>query len=167
MYPISKLARSYSRRGERRASRLAGMSLVLIALIVGAGFPTLATHQPSDAGAAVSMPPPESSATNTRRRAVEAFGHLPLRFEACGPAASGPFLARAGDCNLYLTATEAVLGWPSPGDAGRLGRGADLGSPRNAGSLDANEQLPGPRRDRAAPRPRRSPTDKSLDDWPV
>ena len=133
---------------------------MLIALIVGAGFPTLATHQPSEAGAAVSISPP-AAAASTPRQAVEAFGHLPLRFEACGPVASGPFLARVGDCNLYLTATEARLGWPSPDSAGRLGRGADLGSPRNAGSLHANEQLPGPRRDRAAPRTRRSVTASS------
>jgi photosystem II stability/assembly factor-like uncharacterized protein len=152
----TKLAQSYSRSGERRAVRLAGMSLMLIALTVGAGFPTLATHQPSDAGAAASTSSPQTAATSTRRHAVEAFGHLPLRFEACGPVASGAFLARVGECSLYLTATEARFGWPSPGNAGRLGRGADLGSPRNAGSLHANEQLPGPRRDRAAPRSRRS-----------
>ncbi|MFL6215789.1 MAG: SBBP repeat-containing protein [Blastocatellia bacterium] len=141
---------------------------MLIALIGGESFPTLATHQRSATGAAVAdQSSPIQVATSTRRQMIESFDRLPLRFEACGPKASASFLARLNECNIYLTATEAALAWRSRGDAGRLGRGADLGLPRNAGSLNANEQLPGPRRDRAAPRAPHSATDSSLDSSPA
>jgi photosystem II stability/assembly factor-like uncharacterized protein len=146
----------------RFAFRLSGMSLTLIALIVSECFPTLARHQRSVAGvAAADQLAPTPSAASARRRAIESFARLPLRFEACGPTAVRSFVARAGDCNIYLTATDAAFGWRSSVGAGRLGCGADLGLPRNAESLIANEQLPGPRRDRAAPRMRLSATSSS------
>src|SRR5207253_10029023 len=78
------------------------------------------------------------------------------------PNVPGQFLARAGDCNINLTATEAALAVRMADGVGRLGCGANLGLPRNAGSLHANEQLPGSRRDRAAPRRRHAAADQSL-----
>ena len=81
----------------------------------------------------------------------ESFGQLPLRFESCSETPM-TFVARTNDYCLRLRATEAELVLQSNAGVGRLGCGADLGSPRNARSPQANKQLPGPRRDRAAPR---------------
>jgi hypothetical protein len=98
-------------------------------------------------------------ATVSRERsAVDALSRLPLRFEACDKTAPERFLARMNDSTIYLSAIEATLSLRPTVGAGRLGCGADLGLSRNARSPQANEQLPEPRRDRAAPRPRASAT---------
>lgn len=95
---------------------------------------------------------PDSVPTNARPITGDVFARLPLRFEACGKDSRGRFLARTSEYGVYVTATEALLVLRATAGAGRLGRGADLGLPRNAKSLDATTQLPGPLRDRAAPR---------------
>ena len=66
--------------------------------------------------------------------------------------APGRFLARKGESTVYLSPTEATIVLRPTAGAGRLGRGADLGLPRNARSPHEDEELPEPRRDRAAPR---------------
>ena len=101
-----------------------------------------------------SLPPIVPSITP--QRAGEALTRTPLRFEICDERAPGRFVARGNGWSTYLAANEAVLFSAASEGVGRLGRGADLGSPRNAESPQANEQLPGPRRDRAAPRFSRS-----------
>ncbi|MEN3334799.1 MAG: hypothetical protein V7641_4164 [Blastocatellia bacterium] len=132
--------------------------MTIIALVIGQCLPITATllHDraatPSTIAGETS---PIPATADAGRRAGEAINQWPLRFEVCDQGVPERFLARTSNCNIYLTATEAALIWQTAAGAGRLGRGADLGLPRNAGSLNANEQLPGPRRDRAAPRPRR------------
>jgi hypothetical protein len=74
--------------------------------------------------------------------------------------AGGRVIYRPANCNINLTATGMAPAGQMAAGAGRLGRGADLGLPRNAGSHHANEQLPEPRRDRAAPRSRRPTADE-------
>lgn len=82
----------------------------------------------------------------------DAFARLPLRFEACASRTPARYVARTRESTVYISATEATLSLRASSGAGRLGCGADLGLPRNARSPQANEQLPEPRRDRAAPR---------------
>src|SRR5262245_20249482 len=106
-----------------------------------------------DAYCGLGRPSAISSGAALLRR--ESFAQLPLRFESCGETPM-TFIARTNDYCLRLRATEAELVLQANPGVGRLGCGADLGSPRNARSLHANKQLPGPRRDRAAPR--REPT---------
>jgi hypothetical protein len=134
---------------------LAGVGLTIIALLISECLPITAMvpHHQTAAGSTVAdEPPPIPATTKAVRLAGEAVNRLPLRFEAAANGVPGRFLARTSHCNIHFTATEAGLEWRTAAGAGRLGCGADLGSPRNAGSLHANEQLPGPRRDRAAPR---------------
>jgi Beta-propeller repeat len=150
-----------AQRYRGRVLRLAAAGLTIIALVIGQSLPITAMLPPHRAEAVASAPSQTLKAADAGRLAGDAFARLPLRFEARVNQATGLYLARTGNCNIYLTATEAALVWQTTAGAGRLGRGADLGSSRNAGSLDANEQLPGPRRDRAAPRRHRSTNDVS------
>jgi hypothetical protein len=139
--------------------------MTIIALVISECLPITATvHRPRTATpyGVAGLPSPITATASAGRLASEAISQGPLRFEVCDKGAAGRFLARTSNCNIHLTATEAALVWQTAAGAGRLGRGADLGLPRNAGSLDANEQLPGPRRDRAAPRRRRSAANESL-----
>ena len=155
----------HAQRFGRDPLRLAGVGMTIIALVISECLPITATvRRPRTATPymVAGLPSPITATASLGRLAGEAIGQGPLRFEVCDKGVSGRFLARTSNCNIHLTATEATLVWQTAAGAGRLGRGADLGLPRNAGSLNANEQLPGPRRDRAAPRPRRSATDESL-----
>src|SRR5438128_2031009 len=135
----------------------------IIAILFCECLPITATAplQRVAACSAVSRVPSLMSPTvSVGRLAGESLARLPLRFEALETGSTRRFLARTSDYSLQLTATEAALTLRT--DARRLGRGADLGSPRNARSLQANKQLPGPRRDRAAPRGRPSANDQLL-----
>ena len=98
---------------------------------------------------------------SAKRFARNAFAGLPLGFEARATGPTGQFSARTDKWNVYLTGTEAALTWRSNVGVGPLGRSAYLGLPRNAGSLQANEQLPEPRCDRVAPRDRRTSTSEA------
>jgi IPT/TIG domain/Beta-propeller repeat len=152
-------------RFRRDALRFAGVGMTIIALVIGECSPITATvRRPRTATPymVAGLPSPITATASLGRLAAETIGQWPLRFEDCDKGGPERFLARTSNCNIHLTATEATLVWQTAVGVGRLGCGADLGLPRNAGSLDANEQLPGPRRDRAAPRPRRSATDESL-----
>jgi hypothetical protein len=102
------------------------------------------------AGNGIMSPPRRAHLSEAN--AAELFTSLPLRFESCGKRAPRQFLARTGEFTVYLSATEAALVLRPTAGAGRLGLGADLGLPRNARSPHENEELPEPRRDRAAPR---------------
>ena len=153
-------------RFRRDALRFASVGMTIIALVISECLPITATvRRPRTATPymVADLPSPIAATASLGRLAGEASSQWPLRFEACDKGVSEQFLARTSNCNIHLTATEATLVWQTAAGVGRLGRGADLGLPRNAGSLNANEQLPGPRRDRAAPRARRSATDSSLD----
>ena len=136
----------------------------MIVFTVSACLP-ITTTMASQRAAATPMvtgePRPPTTAS-AERLSPEPFKRLPLRFEAGDPNVPGQFLARAGGCNINLTATEAALAVRMADGVGRLGCGANLGLPRNAGSLHANKQLPGSRRDRAAPRRRHAAADRSL-----
>ena len=148
------------RRARQSTACLASTVAILMVFTLSAGLPravTLPRQRPA-AGLTIAGEPGRAPAGSAGQASVEALNRLPLRFEACAP---GEFLARAGNCNIHLTATEVALAEQRATSAGRLGRGANLGLPRNAVSLQANEQLPGSRRDRAAPRPRRPAADGS------
>ena len=79
-----------------------------------------------------------------RRSAVEAFGRLPLRFEENRGQANGAvrYLARAPGYNLFLTAAQAVMVFPS-GQALRLSLtgGQTVGQTR--GQPSGLDPLPG------------------------
>lgn len=96
---------------------------------------------------------PSLATGGTERDIGDALTRLPLRFEACAGRTPARYVARTRDSTAYISATEATWSLRAFSGAGRLGCGADLGLPRNARSPQANEQLPEPRRDRAAPRP--------------
>ena len=130
--------------------------LTLIALVINPSV--LKTTASSNYGTdeyrlTASKPQPVLEKTAAGRVSVDALGRLPLRFEACEGRTPAQFQARMSGSTIYLSATEAAIVFGGTAGAGRLGCGADLGSPRNARSPRANEQLPEPRRDRAAPRP--------------
>ena len=99
------------------------------------------------------MPKAGRATMSGEHAAIDSLARMPLRFEGCDNRTPARFLARMNEATVYVSATEATLSLRAAEGAGRLGCGADLGSPRNARSPQANEQLPGPRRDRAAPRP--------------
>ena len=142
------------------AARFAWAGLTTIVLVVSESLPitSASPHHKADAATALASEPMATLSTaNMERPAGETLERLPLRFETCEETEPRRFLARMNESTLYVSATEATLSLPTAG-AGRLGCGADLGLPRNARSPQANEQLPEPRRDRAAPRPRASAT---------
>ena len=136
-------------------ARLAWAGVTIIALVVSECLPITqaSIHHSADASIAVASDRLSTLATaKAEPFAGEALARLPLRFEACDKRAPEQFLARTNESTVYLSATEATLALRATAGAGRLGRVADLGLPRNARSPQANEQLPEPRRDRAAPR---------------
>src|SRR5262245_43906321 len=104
----------YSRKPARRAITSA---LTLIALL-NLSMPTDNLRQPLSPPAA---PPTNSKAAvsyaralshqQARARASEAYGKLPLRFEANAGQADGQvkFLSRGSGYDLFLTPTEAIL----------------------------------------------------------
>jgi hypothetical protein len=101
-------------------------------------------------------PAPKDSLPQTNQtacpKAGEAFNRLPLSFAVCLNASPAPFRARLRGGIVYLSATEALFELSSGAGVKRLDCGADLGTPRNAGSQIAVHKLPGPRRDPAASR---------------
>lgn len=141
--------------GLARWSRLSRACLTVIAIVI-ISCPQIFSASPyytADERRAIASEPEMGLATASRERAAgDAFARLPLHFESCGGQTPARYLARMNQSTIYLSATEATLSLRAPSGAGRLGCGADLGTPRNARSPQANEQLPEPRRDRAAPR---------------
>jgi hypothetical protein len=101
-------------------------------------------------------PAPKDSLPRTNQtacpKAGEAFNRLPLSFAVCLNASPAPFRARLRGGIVYLSATGALFELSSGAGVKRLDCGADLGTPRNAGSQIAVHKLPGPRRDPAASR---------------
>jgi photosystem II stability/assembly factor-like uncharacterized protein len=145
----------------RRCSRLAWAGLTVIALLISPCLPITRASSScrEDEHSKVAIEPKPSLATGSGERAAfDSLARMPLRFEACDNRTPVRFLARMNESTLYVSATEATLSSRATAGAGRLGCGADLGIPRNARSPQANEQLPEPRRDRAAPRPPASAT---------
>src|SRR5438128_4811387 len=99
------------RPARRSTACLAFTVAAMIVFTVSAGLPII-TPMASQRAAATPMvtgePRPPTTAS-AGRLSPEAFKRLPLRFEAGDPNVPGQFLARAGDCNINLTATEAAL----------------------------------------------------------
>lgn len=155
MFDSASKSMFLDRAGITRWSRLARAGLTVIAIVIISCPQTISasSYHTADERRAIASEPEMSLATTSRERAVgNAFARLPLRFEACGSLKPARYLARTNQSTIYLSATEATLALRASSGAGRLGCGADLGIPRNARSPQANEQLPEPRRDRAAPR---------------
>jgi hypothetical protein len=145
----------------RRCLRRGWACLTLVALLISSCLPmTLASSyfRANELPAIADGPEPCLAKTSGERGAADSLARFPLRFEACDKAAPERFRAQTNESSIYLSATEAAVLLRAAARAGRLGRGADLGLPRNARSPQANEQLPGTRRDRAAPRPSRAAT---------
>ena len=137
-------------------SRLARAGLTVIAIVI-ISCPRIISassyYRADEFRASASEPKPTFATGGTERALGDAFARLPLCFEACASRTPAPYVARTKESTVYISATEATLSLRDSSGAGRLGCGADLGLPRNARSPQANEQLPEPRRDRAAPRP--------------
>lgn len=138
-----------------RIARLVWAGMMMIALVACECLPiTLASsYYRADQHHLFASEPQRGLATVSAKHAADALNGMSLRFEACDSRMPARYLARTNESTIYLSATEATLSLRADEGAGRLGRGADLGTPRNARSPRANEQLPEPRRDRAAPRP--------------
>lgn len=146
---------SYEPVGTRRCLRLVPVGLTTIALVLNACLP-MSFASPSHAAglhAGINREALSASAmAGMKRSAVDTLARSAVRFEACSESGHAQFLARMKDTTVYVSADEATFLLQTEESVGRLGRVADLGSPRNARSPQANEQLPEPRRDRAAPR---------------
>lgn len=144
---------SYPNR-TRRCFRLEWVSLAVIALVIGPCGPITraSSYYNAEPLAIATEPQPSLATASGERAAVDVLARQPLRFEGCDIHAPTRYRARMNESTIYLSATEATLLLQPTAGVGRLGCGADLGLPRNARSPQANEQLPEPRRDRAAPR---------------
>lgn len=142
-------------RGNGRWSRLSRMGLTAIALTMSPFLPITPAssyHRADEPQAIASVPELSLATASGEHTLADAFARLPLRFEACASRTPAGYVAQTRESTIYISAIEATLLSRTSSGAGRLGCGADLGLPRNARSPKANEQLPEPRRDRAAPR---------------
>ena len=95
-----------------------GMRGLMAGALVAILLPVLPSPGGMRRGERVSSGPSEAV---TRAQVLEAYGRLPLRFEA-NRGQSDPrvkFLARGRGYNLFLTAQEAVLVWAGPPPQGR------------------------------------------------
>jgi hypothetical protein len=139
-----------------RCLRLARAGMTVMALVISPCLPITPAssyYRADELPAIASEPKPSLTAASGERAVIDALARMPMRFEACGSNTPARYLARMNESTLYLSATEATLSLRATAGAGRLGRGADLGTPRNARSPQATEHFPETRRDRAAPRP--------------
>jgi hypothetical protein len=138
--------------------RTASGWLSAIALVISGclPMPSAPSHHDTTSLPLVANELSAASATNSVSQSVQ-NALAALHFEA-DPKLPARFLARTMESLIYLSATEAAIVFKATAGVGRLGCGADLGSPRNARSHRANEQLPESRRDRAAPRRRATAT---------